>query len=116
MRTASPGWSWTFCRCSACCRSWRSDLVGVAEHVHALERGHVDQHAAGHQGADLLDAELGEAGPGGDLVGLEAVVVAVLDRLMREAVELGADLPDLADDELLVAAAPVRGQVHERCA
>ena len=37
------------------------DLVGVAEHLDALEAGDVDQHAARDQRADLVDAELGEA-------------------------------------------------------
>ena len=49
-----------------------------------------------------------------DLVGLEAVVVAVAMRLVREAVELRADLTDLGEDDLLVAAALVRAGVHER--
>ena len=66
------------------------------------------QHASRHQRADLVDAQLGEAGTGRDLVDLEAVVHAVADGLMAEAIELGADLADFGDDELLVAAAPVR--------
>ena len=90
------------------------DLVGVGEGVHALERRDVDEHAAGHEGAHLLDAELGEAAASRDGAGLEAVVVAVLVRLVREAVELGADLADLRDDELLVATPAVGEVVHER--
>ena len=34
--------------------------------------------------------------------------------LVREAVELRADLADLGDDDLLIRAAPVRQLVHER--
>jgi hypothetical protein len=49
------------------------DLVRVAEHVHALERRHVDEHTARHQGADLLDAELAEAGARRDVVGPEVI-------------------------------------------
>src|SRR2546422_618750 len=76
--------------------------------------GDIDQHPARDEGADVLDAQLGETGSGGQLIDLEAVVQAVLDRLVGEAVELGAHLADLRGDELLVAAAPVRLRVHER--
>src|SRR5262249_23683807 len=89
-------------------------LVLVVQDVYALEPGHVDQDPARHQRADLLDAQLGEARARGDLVGLEAVVVAVLDRLVGEAVELRADLPDFAGEQLLVAPAPVGLRVHDR--
>src|SRR4029077_12883462 len=40
-------------------------------------------------------------------------VKTVAMRLVGEAVELGADLPELSDDELLVAAAFVRCGVHD---
>jgi hypothetical protein len=48
-----------------------------------------------------------------DLLGLEAVVVAVAVGLMAEAIELGADLADLGQHHFLVAAALVRAGVHE---
>src|SRR5262249_7828166 len=83
------------------------DLVAVAEHLDALVAGDVDQHAAREQRPDILDAERAEAGAGRDLVGLEAVVVTVAVALVGEAVELGADLPDLRQHHLLVAAAVV---------
>src|SRR5439155_1208380 len=44
----------------------------------------------------------------------EAIVPAVQVRLVREPVELGADLSDFGDHDLLVAAAHVRELVHER--
>ena len=49
-----------------------------------------------------------------DLVHRDAVVHAVADGLVREAVELRADLADLADDDLFVAAAPVGLRRHLR--
>ena len=52
-----------------------SDLVGVGQHVHALQPGHVDQHAACDERADLLDAELGEPSPARDVVHLGAVEI-----------------------------------------
>ena len=90
------------------------DLVVVGQHVGAFERGDVDQHAARDERADVLDAQLREARPGRDLVELEAVVEAVLDRLVGEAVELRAHLADLGQDHLFVAAASIRLGVHER--
>src|SRR5262249_60821635 len=72
------------------------DLVRVAEHVDTLQSGHVDEHPARHQRADVFDAELGEARARGDVVSLVAVVVAGFRRLLGEALELGADLADLA--------------------
>ena len=92
----------------------RRDLVGVRQHRHALQRRDVDQHAAGDERADPLDAELGEPAASRVVVDLHAVVEAAADRLVREAVELRADLADLGDDELLVAAAAVGSVVHER--
>jgi len=65
------------------------------------------------QVADLLDAELREPAPARDVVDLRAVVDLVLVRLVHEAVELGADLAQLGDDDLLVAAPAVGGLVHE---
>jgi len=81
--------------------------------VDALGSRHVDQHASSNNRSNLLNAELVEAGAGRDLVHLEAVIKTVAMRLVGEAVELGADLPELSDDELLVAAAFVRCGVHD---
>ena len=50
----------------------------------------------------MLDAELVEAAARADVAELEAIVEAVAPHLMRERVELGADLAELGDDELLV--------------
>src|SRR2546423_12146324 len=83
------------------------DLVIVAKHRDAFVAGNVDEHAARDQGPDVLDAELVEAGPGHDVTGLEAVVVAAGMALMREAVELGADLSNLRQHHLLVGDAVV---------
>src|SRR5712691_11049435 len=71
------------------------DLVAVAEHLYALQAGDVDQHAAREEGRRVLHAELGEARARRYLARLEAVVVRVTVRLVREAVELRADLADL---------------------
>src|SRR5439155_5852066 len=57
--------------------------------------------------ADILDADLGETGTRGDLLGLETVVMDTVMALMAEAVELGADLAHLGGDDLLIAAALV---------
>src|SRR5262249_33434952 len=67
-------------------------LIGIGEHVDTLVARNVDEYATGHQHADILDAELGEAAAGFDIGSLEAVVVDIILALMREAVELGADL------------------------
>src|SRR5215831_4568811 len=83
------------------------DLIVVTEHVDALEVGNVDQRAARDKGRNVLHSKLGEAGTRGDLLGLEAVVVTVSMCLMGEAVELGADLSDLRQHHLLIAAALV---------
>jgi len=83
------------------------DLVGVRQGLDAFKARYVDQHAPGHDLPPGVDAELGEAAPRRVLVHLEAVVPGVLVRLVREPVELRADLPDLRDDDLLVGAAPV---------
>ena len=45
---------------------------------------------------------------------LEAVIQAVSDSLMTEAVELSADLSHLAIDDLFVTASPVRTRVQDR--
>jgi len=89
------------------------DLVGVAEHLDALQAGNVDQHAAREERRRVLHAELGEAGARRRLADLEAVVKRIAVALVREAVELRADLADLGGDDLLVAAARVPAGVHE---
>jgi len=73
----------------------------------ALVASDVDQHAARDQRSHIVDAELIEAGPGHDLAGLEAVVVAAGVALVGEAIELGADLADLREHHLLVGDAVV---------
>jgi hypothetical protein len=81
------------------------DLVGVGQRLDALEGGDVDQHAAREEHAGLLDAELGEAAAGRDLVGLEAIVVAVLVRLVGKP-SGGCHQPS-RNHELLVRPTPV---------
>src|SRR5205823_10602344 len=70
------------------------------------DRGDVEQHAAGEEGAGVLDAELLEAVGVAELGELVAVVEDVLgadaDADVAEAVELGADLADLAANQLVV--------------
>src|SRR5262249_40004585 len=90
------------------------DLVAVAEYLDALEARDVDQHAAGDEGRYVLHAEFREPAARGDVLGLEAVVVAVAMALVRKAVELRADLADLGEHHLLVAAALVGAGIHER--
>ena len=84
------------------------------QHRDPLERRDVDQHPARDERADVLDAELGEARARRHVADLDAVVQAVADRLMREPVELRADLADLGEDDLFVAAAAVRPGIHVR--
>src|SRR3989449_1199011 len=113
IRTASPGRRLRFCRCSAC---WRS--CGVISYV--SPRMSTPLRAATSISTPRVISMPTFSMPSfeprarGDLVGLEAVVVAVLDRLVGEAIELRADLPDLAQEHLFVAAAPVGLRVHER--
>src|SRR3984893_13982523 len=83
------------------------DLVSVAEHFDALVAGDVDQHAACDYRADVVNAELREPRTGRVLGDFEAIVPAVLVGLVGEAIELRADLPDLGNDELLVAPTPI---------
>src|SRR5438093_12740807 len=78
------------------------DLVIVTQHRDAFVAGDVDEHTARDQRADVLDAELVEAGAGDDVAGLEAIVVAAGVALVGEAVELSADLTDLREHHLLV--------------
>src|SRR5262245_28413709 len=112
MMTASPGCSVMFCFFSAPSRSDR-DLVSVAEHLDALVAGDVDQHAARDQRADVVNPQLRKPRTGCVLGDLEAVVPAVFVGLVGKTVELSADLPDLGNDDLLVAAAPIGELVHE---
>src|SRR5262249_54747466 len=113
MMTASPGCSVMFCFFSAPSRSLDRDLVSVAEHFDALVAGDVDQHAARDQRTDVVNPELRKPRTGRVLGDLESIVLAVLVGLVRKAVELSANLPDLGNDDLLVAAAPVGELVHE---
>ena len=80
----------------------RRDDVGGRKQVDALEARNIDQHAAGHQAADVLDAELVESAARPDVAELVAIVEAVAPHLVRERVELGADLAELGDDQLFV--------------
>src|SRR5213594_3514225 len=89
------------------------DLVGVAEHLHAFERRDVEHHAAREERRRVLHPELGEARARCDLTSLEAVVVRIAVGLMREAVELRADLADFTGHDFLVAAARVPSGIHE---
>src|SRR5687768_9914880 len=66
--------------------------VRIAQHRHTLESGHVDEHASRDERTDMFYAELREAGARRHIANLDAVVQTVVDRLMREAVELRADL------------------------
>ena len=61
------------------------------------------------QAADMLDAELLEAVARADVAELEAIVEAVAPHLVREGVDLGADLAELGDDELLLDLARALG-------
>src|SRR5262249_40648775 len=83
------------------------DLVSVAEHFDALVAGDVDQRT------DVVNPELRKPGTGRVLGDLEAIVPAVLVGLVGKAVELSANLPDLGNDDLLIAAAPVGEIVHK---
>src|SRR6185503_4130700 len=70
--------------------------------------GNIDQHAAGHEAAHMLNAELGESAARPNVLELVAIVKAVAPHLMRERVELSADLAKLGDDELFVDLATIR--------
>src|SRR4029079_18393873 len=65
------------------------------------------EHAARDECTDFLDTELRETGARGGALDRNAVVQAAVDALVREHVELRADLPELGRDELLVAHALV---------
>ena len=78
------------------------DVVGGRQHVDALQSRDVDQHAAGHEAADVLDAKLAESAACADVGKLVAIVEAVAPHLMREGVELRADLAELGDDQFLL--------------
>jgi hypothetical protein len=86
------------------------NLIVDRQDLHTLETRDVDQHTPRHQGADLLHTHLGEAAAARDLVHLHAVVEQPIHRLMGEALELGADLADLCNNQLLVAVALVRAE------
>ena len=83
------------------------DLVLVAEHLNALERGDIEQHTAREEAARVFHAELGKTAARHDLVDLEAVVVAAANRLKAEAVDLRTDLTEFGHDDLLIRAARI---------
>jgi hypothetical protein len=60
-----------------------------------------------------VDAVFGEAAARGVLADIGAVVPFVADGLMREAVELRADMAQFGDDQFLIRAALVGLGVHE---
>src|SRR5262245_61913215 len=91
----------------------RRDFVVVRENLDPFQPGHVNQRSACEERADLFDAGLLEPVASRRFANLEAVIHAVAYRLMGEAVELRADLTNLTDNELLIAAAAVRLRVHE---
>src|SRR4030095_13891562 len=92
----------------------RRDLIGIAKHWHAFDRGNVDEHAARDQRTDLLDAQLVESRAARGVLEREAVVHASADHLVAEGIELRANLTHLGDDELFVRAAPVRAGIVAR--
>ena len=65
-------------------------------------RRHVEQDAARHHRRDLLDAELLQPADRRELAPLQAVVVAVADTDVAEAVELGADAGPAVEDVVVV--------------
>ena len=81
------------------------DLAGLHPPDAAGPRD-IQQHAAGEEHTDVLDAQLLEAVGRAELRAAEAVVevivVADADAHMPEAVELRADLADLAAEEIVV--------------
>ena len=83
------------------------DLLGVEggaflDHVGAVMRSHVEQHAPCHHRRDLFDAELLQPGGIGEIEQLVAIVVDVLDADMAEAVELTTDADPAFDDVVVV--------------
>ena len=82
----------------------------------ALQRGDVHEHAPREERADLFDTQLAEAGARGDLGDGHTVVEAAVDALVREHVELRADLSQLGDDKLLVAVRACWRQAGRWCA
>ena len=86
------------------------DLVAAVEPRDALERGDVDEHAARHERADVLDAELREPVALRELGAVVAVVEEIADADVAQTVELRADLADLGADDLVVIHGPVRAE------
>ena len=66
------------------------DAVLVRQHVHALERGHVDQHAARHQRREFLDAGALPAAIAQMFVGAKAVPDLAVDAEVVERVDVRA--------------------------
>ena len=92
--------------CRRCLQVARGDDLADLHPLDALRTGHVEQHAAREEDADVLDPELRQAVGRAELRALEAVVEVVVaadpDADMAQAVELGADLADLAAEQLVV--------------
>ncbi len=89
------------------------DLVAALEPRDAFERRDVDEHAARHERADVLDAELREPVGLRELAPVVAVVEQVADADVAEAVELRADLADLGADDLVVIHRAIRAHRPE---
>src|SRR3546814_7657162 len=77
------------------------DLVIVGQHLDALQAGHVDEHAAPHQHAALVDAELPEARAPRNLISFAAVVLAVDMDLLSYAVTIRYDINELGGPDPL---------------
>ena len=96
------------CFCERLLEIVRRDVIGGRKHIDALQSGNVDQDAAGHQAADVLDSELLESTSRADLAELEAIVKTIAPHLVGEGVELGADLAELGDDQLFIGLTSIR--------
>ena len=106
IRTTSPSRTATPAALSADFEVSRGDDLAGLHPPDAPGRRDIQQHAAGEEHADVLDAQLLEAVGGAELRAAEAVVevivVADADAHVPQAVELGADLADLAAEEIVV--------------
>src|SRR6185369_1355257 len=90
------------------------DLVPAVESLDALVARDVHEHAARRDRADVLDAELLESIGLCEIEPVVAVVEEVADADVAEAVELRADLAELAAHELVVIDHLVRAERAER--
>ncbi len=104
MTTTSPSRIATPCVLSAISRSRAVMTSPLFMRSHATRGRHVDQDAAREEHADVFDAELLEPVGGAELRSPEAVVKVVVaiepDADVSQAVELGADLADLAAEQV----------------